>query len=126
MGSYGNRRAQKDLKSFKEYYNQYTGGLTLSDSEVIHIQLLLYSLSMKAPTKEDAKKWAEHFKIDQYQNTYVLAGTQELIGTASFGMIPGAQLVDKKFILRMDSTGHQPKHNLYTQLLPAVPKLLKE
>jgi len=40
-------------------------------------------------------------------------------------MIPGFFLIDKDFILRSDSTGHRPKHNLYTQLLPELSVLLQ-
>ena len=33
-------------------------------------------------------------------------------------MVPGFQLVDRRFVLRWDATGHSPRHNLYTELLP--------
>ena len=54
----------------------------------------------------------------------VLAGTKELLGDASYNMIPGFHLVDRNFIFQSDSAGHTPRHNLVTHLLPMVPKLL--
>ena len=79
-----------------------------------------------APTPEDAKDWARHFQMDRPKNHLVLAGKEELLGQASYDMIPGFQLIDKQFVLRSDSTGHRPRHNLWRELLPLVPKLLKE
>jgi hypothetical protein len=37
---------------------------------------------------------------------------------------PGAQLIDRDFILRIDSTGAHPQHNLLFRLFPAVRQAL--
>jgi hypothetical protein len=48
-----------------------------------------------------------------------------MIGDESFAMIPGVQLVDRDFILCVDSTGRSnQQHDLYRDLLPRVPSLL--
>jgi hypothetical protein len=41
-------------------------------------------------------------------------------------MIPGFQLIDADFVLRFDASGHHPKHDLWRELLPAVPSLIDE
>jgi hypothetical protein len=56
----------------------------------------------------------------------VLAGGPALRNQASYVMVPGFQLVDRKFVLRWDATGHNPRHDLYRELLPEIPKLLRE
>lgn len=126
LGSYEGIQPQGGLPSIEELVPQYARGASLSDDRIVYVQLLLYSMTMEAPTPEDARKWAEHFRADRAKNHIVLAGTKEFIGQASYDMIPGFQLVDRNFILRVDATGHRPKHSLFTQLLPAIPRLLEE
>ena len=126
IGRFAGIAPQQDLYSIEETLPRYGGGAQLSDDRIVYVQLLLYSLQMKAPTPQDVKRWAEHFKLKNPKNRIVLAGEAYLIGQASYDMIPGFQLVDKNFILRYDSTGHNPRHDLWQELLPAVPALLRE
>jgi len=126
VGSFEDTRPQRGLESIEKLFSKYTGGLSLNDERIVLVQLLLYNLSMGAPTAEDARKWAQHFRLDRSKNQVVLAGTKELVGPASTNLIPGFQLVDQQFIVRSDSTGHHPRHNLYTHLLPMVDAVLKE
>jgi hypothetical protein len=126
LGSYEGIQPQGGLPSIEELVPQYARGVSLSDDRIVYVQLLLYSMTMEAPTPEDARKWAQHFRADRAKNHIVLAGTKEFIGQASYDMIPGFQLVDRNFVLRVDATGHRPQHNLFTQLLPAIPRLLEE
>lgn len=123
VGSFGGVRPQRGVESIAEYFPKYAG-VSLDDERIVLVQVLLYSLSMGAPTPEDARRWASHFDQNRAAGEIVLAGRQKLLGQASYNLIPGFQLIDKDFILRSDSTGHQPRHNLYTELLPLVPKLL--
>lgn len=125
VGGYGGITPQKDLKSVEDYFPVYTPGLSLKDSGVVYVQVLCYSLTLKAPTPEDVKKWAEHFKVDRSKNHIVIAASPELFGKDTFGMIPGFHLVDKNFNFAADSAGHHPKQNFFTDLLPMIPKLLK-
>jgi hypothetical protein len=126
LGPYEGIQPQGGLPSIEELVPQYARGVSLSDDRIVYVQLLLYSMTMDAPTPEDARKWAKHFRADRAKNHIVLAGTKEFIGQASYDMIPGFQLVDRDFILQVDATGHRPRHNLFTQLLPAIPRLLEE
>lgn len=126
LGPYEGIAPQGGLPSIEELLPQYARGVSLSDDRIVFVQLLLYSMTMDAPTPEDARKWAQHFRVDRAKNHIVLAGTKEFIGQASYDMIPGFQLVDRNFILQVDATGHRPRHNLFTELLPAIPRLLEE
>jgi len=121
-GSFSGVRPQKRLDSIRTYLSRYSG-VSLGDERVVLLQILLYGLDMKAPTSEDARRWAEHFGMERSRGEGVLAGTKEHLGPASFDLIPGFQLVDRNFIVRRDSTGHRPRHDLYSELLPLVPKL---
>ncbi len=60
------------------------------------------------------------------RNEVVLVADDYLIGPATFKMIPGFQLVDPEFRLRWDATGHRPRHDLWGELLPALPRLLAQ
>lgn len=122
VGGYDGIQPQAGLLSIREYLPKYTGGIKIDDARIKVIQLLLYDMRMKAPSRKDAIKWAEHFGFDELENHYVVVPTQSMISPASYNLIPGFQLVDKDFILRSDSTGHHPKDNLYTKLLPMVSK----
>ena len=117
---------QANLPSIEKLVRSYSNGATLHHSELIFIHLVLYNMDLKAPSVEEVREWAEYYELDQCENCYVLAGNPSFIGNDSYNMIPGFQLVDKNFILRKDSTGHHPTHNLFTELLPSLPKLLKE
>ena len=68
---------------------------------------------------EEARRWAEHFGVTR-PNHHVLYGDSRFINTGSYNMIPGFQLVDRDFVLRSDSSGHNPKHNLWKELLPML------
>ncbi len=122
VGSFQGVAPQGGLDSFEEYAAK--GGVAMGD--VIFVQLLLYSMSMQAPTLDDARAWASHFRMDRAKNRIVLAGTPPMIGQASYAMIPGFQLIDRKFVLRSDSSGHNPKHNLWNHLIPMIPRLMNE
>ena len=60
------------------------------------------------------------------EHTIVLVGEDYLIGPASYRMIPGFQLIDRDFVLRYDGAGHQPRHDMWRELMPAIPSLLAE
>jgi hypothetical protein len=127
VGCFGQHPAQAGVDALEDYFPRYTGGLSLSDPRIAYVQVLLYGLDLHAPSAADAKAWAHHFKFDERPNVYVLAGTPELIGPASYAMIPGFQLIDKNLVLRAwwqgeTSTGD----DLWTKLLPMVPQLLDE
>lgn len=125
VGGYGGTRPQPGIKSFEEYLKQY-GRVDLNHPDIAFVQLLLYDLKMGVPTAEDARKWAAHFGMDRKKNHIVLAGVKGLHGKAGYKMIPGFQLIDRNFVLQVDSTGHHPKHNPYQVLMPKVKEFLRQ
>ena len=120
---FGNVSPQPGLKSIEELLPTY-GGVNLSDPRIVLVQLVLYNPSLKAPSLQEVQAWARNFGLYTTRNRYVLVGRANMVNKYSYNMIPGFQLVDKNFVLRSDSTGHNPRNNLYTHLLPMVKKLL--
>ncbi len=51
--------------------------------------------------------------------------TPRYVNQVSYKMIPGFQLIDPEFVLRADSTGHHPKHDLFTELLPRLGEMVR-
>ena len=124
-GTFGGIDSDGGLPSIDDLLVQYARGATLNDDLVL-VQILLFDLKMGPPTADDARAWAAHFHRDAAKHQYVLAGGPALHNQASYVMVPGFQLVDRRFVLRWDATGHTPRHNLYTELLPAIPAILQE
>ncbi len=125
VGGFQRTRPQKGLPSVHEMLAER--GVSLSDERLVYVQLLLYDTSRsKPPTLALARRWAQHFGLGSRENELLLVGEDYLIGPASFKMIPGLQLVDRDFTLRWDATGHRPRHDLWRELLPALPALLAE
>ncbi len=122
-GPYGNIEAFPGTAPFSEYF-QSRLGVPLGGPEVVLVQLLLYGMDMQAPKRGDAKTWADHFRLSKSRNQYVLAGTPEFIGQASYDLIPGFQLVDRDFILRIDHAGHNPRHRV-AELMAESESLLR-
>ncbi len=125
-GAYENNPVEQYSKSFRKIFPQYSGGVRLPSKDIVLVQLLLYNMNMGQPTVEDARKWASHFNLHKGHNHFVAVSPLDLRSKASFDMIPGFQLIDQNFILRADSTGHHPKHDLYRQLIPLAGKLAQK
>jgi len=122
IGGFNGVVPQIGMSSIDELLSQQ--GLSPHDPRIVVVQIIFYNASMQAPSLQDAKLWAKHFHLENKPNRLVLVGTKSFISKATYDMIPGFQLVDKSFVLRCDSTGHGPKHDLYTDLLPMVKKFL--
>lgn len=116
---------QRGLQSIEQYLPRYGNGITLGHRDVVLVQILLYDLTMEAPDLEDARIWAEHFGFDRNPNVYVVFSEKDLRGRASFDMIPGFYLVGKDSVVRYDATGHRPRHDLFSQLLPEVSRMVR-
>ena len=119
-GGFEGVKPQGGLGSIERYLHEDAG--TTLGRDLVH--LLLYDFAMGAPKLEDARMWAEHFDLTGRPNVYVVYSERDLRGDASYNLIPGFQLVDRDSILRKDSTGHHPRHNLWKELLPEVRGLL--
>ena len=121
-GGFQGVNPQPGIPSIDELLTQQ--GVSPSDSRLVKVQLILYSPSLNAPSLEQAQAWSRHFGFGQRPNEVILIGDARFINDASYNMIPGFQLIDKSYVLRSDSSGHNPKNDLYRELLPMVKKIL--
>jgi hypothetical protein len=126
-GGFQGVRPQADLPAVDEILRDYAGGVSPADDRLVLIQLLLYAPGrQRAPSLELARRWAAHFALAEPEKQIVLVGEDYLIGPASYAMIPGFQLIDRDFVLRYDASGPRPRHDLWRELMPALPRLLAE
>jgi hypothetical protein len=125
FGPFRGVNPQPNLEAIENYAESF-GEIRLDHPDVVFIQLLLFNQQLEAPTSEEVAAWAIHFGKASKNNCLVLGGTPALANTASQALVPGFQLIDKKFVLRIDSTGEKPADDLYRKLLPSIRKLLDE
>ena len=125
-GNYGGFPAEPDLDSIDVYFKRFTGGLDLDSDKLNFVQIIIYNLRLEPAGPEDLESWRKHFHFDSQSNAYVLSGGAPLANQDSYNMVPGFLLFDKDMVLRFDATGHAPRHNLYTELLPAVRGMLTQ
>jgi len=124
-GAFEGTSPQPRLPSIERLLPRFAPGATLSDPDIVLVQILFYDKSMGVPTPEDAARWEDHF-TSKAANRVVLVGTKALQCDETFRLIPGFQLVGRDFVLRSDSTGHKPVDDLYKTLLPMIPDVLGE
>lgn len=125
-GAFENNSVEQYSASFRKIFPLYAKGLKLPSRDLVFVQLILYDMALKQPDANDAKAWAEHFRLSRDQNHFVAVSPYDLRGQASFNLIPGFQVIDRDFILRADSTGHHPTHDLYKQLIPYAGRLVAQ
>ena len=124
-GAFEGIAPQRDLQSIHHYARKY-GRVDLDRDDVVFVQVLFYGPNLNAPTPSAAGSWAEHFGMQRANNEVVLAAEPYLLSATTHAMIPGFQLIDKDFVLQYDSTGHSPRHNLFSELLPNIRRLCGE
>jgi hypothetical protein len=122
VGSLGGVRPQNGMPSIEEALAK--GGIDPRDPGLVRVHLLLFDLKMGVPTPADVGEWADRFVGGEGE--LALAGATTLQGDAGYNLVPGFQLIDKSFVLRVDSTGHRPRDDLWSELLPRIPTLLAE
>jgi hypothetical protein len=123
LGGFLGIEPQAGIVSLDENLARFGGGLKLDNPAVAYVQVVIYNLDLKAPTVTEVKAWADHFKLTDRANVYVLVGTPAMLNQASFDMIPGLHLVDRDFVLRSEHFGHGGGSDLYRELLPMTAKL---
>jgi hypothetical protein len=113
------------LRSFERCFDEFGGDASLSDDRLLFIQVLYYGPSARRPpTLAEARQWAAHFRATT-PHGLVLVAPSELLSRETERMMPGFQLVDHDFVLRCDA-GNPPRQDLYRELLPMVPHLLRD
>jgi hypothetical protein len=123
-GGLNGLRPQQGLPSIYEGLERWATGVDPGDARLVLLHLLLYDYDMQAPDVADARHWEEHFEVSRHGGTVVVPA-HDLRNRATYQLIPGFQLVDQRFVLRFDSSGHQPRHSLWNDLLPALPAVLE-
>ena len=99
--------------------------LTLPHDHIVELKIIVYGEGNAQGSRDDAQNWAEHFGFKRSDNVIVAVPEKDLRGKKSDSLIGGFQLVDRNMILRVDSAGKTPKHNLQMTLAPLVPKLIR-
>ncbi len=125
-GGFAGVGVQSGLDSIHHYAEEIASVNLKSSDDVVFVQLLLYGIAMDAPTREETRGWAEHFRMHDSDHEIVLRGDPSMVNRTTYNMIPGFHLIDRDFILRSDSSGHRPKENLYTDLLPKLKQLARK
>ncbi len=116
----------KYAKPFAEVLRKNTGqGFVLPHDSIIELKIIVYGEGGGAGTRDDAQRWAEHFHLKKSDNVIVAVPKKDIRDERTDKIITGYQLVDKNLILRVDSAGPEPKHNLALTLVPLVPKLVR-
>jgi hypothetical protein len=115
---------QVGLGTLRENLQQHAGGVALDDPRFAVVHLLLADPAGHAPSVADAREWAARFGVDGLRNHLALVGDARLATAAGLAMVPGFQLLDRDLVLRRDSTGEQPKHDLHRDLLPELARML--
>ena len=125
VGGFEGVQPQPDCPALEEFFTVNSAGATLDDPRIVWVQLLLYNMQMQAPTVDDLKRWSAHFPTVRKPNCVVLAATPEMLGSASYAMIPGVQLIDRQFVLRSDFRGHGGGDDLNGHLIRLVREMIK-
>ena len=119
-------KVQSGLGSIHDYAKRYAN-VQLGETEgVVFVQLILFGKDIDQPTREETRGWAEHFGMHRNANQVVLRGDASMVNRTSLKMIPGFHLIDRNFQFVSDSCGHNPKDDLYKELLPMLGKLSRE
>lgn len=115
----------KEAQPFSDIVNKITNGaFTLPNDNILELKVLVYGADGAPGSRDDAEQWAQHFKLEESDNVIVAVPSLDMRSDESQSLVRGFQLLDKNMILRVDSSGVMPKHNLRMTLVPLVPKLI--
>lgn len=100
------------------------GQVELPHPDLLIVKILIYNENAQQAGPPDAERWAKHFGFTREGGVIVAVPQKNLRDKATDLLIPGFQLVDKFYNLRVDSAGVNPKHSLTFTLAPQIPTLL--
>jgi hypothetical protein len=123
LGGFLGVEPQPGIASIDGDLARFGSGMKLDNPSVAYVQVVIYNLDLKAPSVSEVKTWADHFKLTDRPNVYVLVGTPPMLTQESFDMIPGLHLIDKDFVLRSEHFAHGGGSDLYRELLPMAATL---
>ncbi len=124
-GAYG---ITNEIDKYAEPFTQVVrknapNDFTLPNDVVLEIDVLVYAQDGSQATLADVDKWAEHFDLDLEHGIIVAVPKKDIRGEEVQIILTGYQLVDQHKMLRVDSAGMEPKHNLKMTLVPLLSKL---
>ena len=129
MGAYYGSKTKEintQVEIFGDVIERSTNGaFRLPNDNVLELKIIIYGPEGSAGSRDDAQNWAEHFNLQQSDNVIVAVPSNDLRSKATQSIVSGFQLIDKNMMLRVDSSGAEPKHNLGMTLAPLVPKLIR-
>lgn len=129
MGAYYGAKTQEidnQVKTFNDIIEKTTSGaFNLPHDNVLELKIIVYGPAGSAGSRDDAEHWADHFNLEQSGNVIVAVPSKDMRSDETQSLISGFQLIDKNMMLRVDSSGEEPKHNLRMTLAPLVPKLIR-
>lgn len=101
------------------------GQVDLPHPDIIMVKILIYNENAQQAGPPDAERWAKHFGFSREGGVIVAVPQKNLRDKTTDLLIPGFQLIDKAFLLRVDSAGVNPKNSLIFSLAPLIPTLLQ-
>jgi len=101
------------------------GSFSLPNDKLVVVKLIIYNQDGTQPSAVDAENWANYYRFNKSDNYIVAVPVKDFRDEATDKIIPGFQLVDADFNLRVDSAGTAPKHNFKMSLVPHIPKLIR-
>lgn len=123
-----NQQVDEHTLPIEEIIKQETktlGQVTLPNPELIMVKILIYNEAGGQAGPPDAERWASHFGFTRENGVIVTVPQKDARDKKTDILIPGFQLVDKEFALRVDSAGPNPKHSLNFRLVTMIPTLLQ-
>lgn len=124
-GSFGAVLPQAGVPELEKLLHVYAGSSLGKTSDLRVIEIIYFNMENAPPSPADLREWNKHFHLHE-RNIIVLGAPARLVDEDAKGMVPGFQLVDRNFILRADATGSSPRADLYKDLFPQIPKLLRQ
>ena len=116
---------QYEVSLAKTIEKQTQGSFSLPNEEVIVLKLIVYNQEGTQPSAIDAENWANFYRLKKEDNYFVVVPAKDFRSDETDKIVPGYQLIDRDFNLRVDAAGPAPKHNFKMSLIPRIPKLAK-
>ena len=122
----GVQDADQYAQPFADILSKNTSpALALPHKDIVELKIIIYGAGGGQATRDDAQEWAMRFGLERSKNVIVAVPAKDMRDETTQSLIGGFQLLDKNMILRVDSAGKTPKHNLRLTLAPLVPKLVR-
>ncbi len=124
-GAFDGIEPHAGLCSLADYARQL-GNFGPDDPRVVIVHLILFDDRLAAPSATHLREWERHFGVNHETNQLVLGGTPALVTAASRELVPGCLLLDQQCLVRAAATGREPADDLFSDLLPMIPRLHSE